>query len=157
MRTGHVQVSAADSRQKTSGAYYTPNPVVQTLLKWAIHDENDRFLDPSCGDGRFIAAHRNSVGVEQDQAAAHAAIQRAPWALVHEGDFFTWAAETAERFHAVGGNPPFIRYQTFKGDVRARALALCNGLGARFSGLTSSWAPTLQPEWRERMPRLGMR
>ncbi len=114
---------------------------MQTLLKWAIHDENDRFLDPSCGDGAFIAAHRNSVGIEQDQAAAHAAMQRAPWALVHEGDFFTWAAETAERFPAVGGNPPFIRYQTFKGDVRARALALCNALGARFSGLTSSWAP----------------
>jgi adenine-specific DNA-methyltransferase len=130
-------------RQKAAGAYYTPNPVVQTLLKWAIHNETDRFLDPSCGDGRFIAAHRNSVGIEQDAAAAHTAMLRAPWALVHEGDFFSWAAETPERFAAVGGNPPFIRYQTFKGEVRARAIALCNALGARFSGLASSWAPFL--------------
>ncbi len=130
-------------KQKELGAYYTPHPVVTTLLGWAIHNEEDRFLDPSCGDGRFIAAHKNSVGIEQDGTAAHLAIQRAPWALVHEGDFFTWAAETPERFTAVGGNPPFIRYQTFKGEVRARAIALCNQLGARFNGLASSWAPFL--------------
>ena len=129
--------------QKAAGAYYTPSPIVQTLLKWAIHDESDRFLDPSCGDGRFIAAQKNSVGIEQDAAASHTAMQRAPWTLVHEGDFFTWAAETPERFAAVGGNPSFIRYQAFNGEVRARAIALCNALGARFSGLASSWAPCL--------------
>jgi hypothetical protein len=41
------------------------------------------------------------------------------------------------------GNPPFIRYQTFNGDVRARAIDLCRRLGAQFSGLASSWAPFL--------------
>jgi adenine-specific DNA-methyltransferase len=139
---GRLSMTAALKR-KSRGAYYTPDSVVRTLINWAVHDESDRFLDPSCGDGRFIAAHNNSVGIEQDTAATHAAIQRAPWALVHEGDFFSWAAETQERFTAVGGNPPFVRYQTFKGDVRARAIALCNALGARFSGLASSWAPFL--------------
>eukprot|EP01037_Dinobryon_pediforme_P013344 gene13344-13458_t len=133
----------ASLRQKAAGAYYTPHPVVQSLLKWAIRSETDRFLDPACGDGRFIASHKNSVGIEQDAAAARIAIHRAPWALVHEGDFFAWAAETSERFTAIGGNPPFIRYQTFKGDVRARAIALCDSLGARFNGLASSWAPFL--------------
>jgi adenine-specific DNA-methyltransferase len=130
-------------KRKSRGAYYTHDSVVRTLLNWAVHRESDRFLDPSCGDGRFIAAHRNSVGIEQDAAATHVAMQRAPWALVHEGEFFSWAAETQERFTAVGGNPPFVRYQTFKGDVRARAIALCNALGARFNGLASSWAPFL--------------
>ena len=36
-----------------------------------------------------------------------------------------------------------MRYQTFKGEVRRRALQLCAGLGAKFSGLTASWAPFL--------------
>lgn len=129
--------------QKHAGAYYTPDAIVEALVSWAVRDDGERLLDPSCGDGRFIAAHRNSVGIEQDAAAARAAITRAPWALVHEGDFFQWAEATPERFECMAGNPPFIRYQTFKGEVRARALRLCERQGAKFSGLSSSWAPFL--------------
>ena len=131
------------ARKKEAGAYYTPDAVVSSLLSWAVHSPAERLLDPSCGDGRFIAGHRNSVGIEQDVAAAAFAIQRAPWALVHEGDFFAWAANTTERFECAAGNPPFIRYQTFNGEVRDRALRLCKSRGAEFSGLTSSWAPFL--------------
>jgi len=129
--------------QKEVGAYYTPDAVVATLVKWAIRDGTDRMLDPSCGDGRFIAQYRNSVGIEQNIAAARVAMERAPGSLVHEGDFFAWASNTIERFDCAVGNPPFIRYQTFKGKTRERALNLCNKLGAPFSGLTSSWPPFL--------------
>jgi adenine-specific DNA-methyltransferase len=128
--------------RKEAGAYYTPDSVVSTLLRWAIRDDTDRLLDP-CGDGRFIAKHRNSVRIEQDLNTIGTAIARAPWALIHKGDFFAWAAETAERFECAAGTPPFIRYQTFKGDVRARALDLCSRHGATFTGLASSWAPFL--------------
>ena len=47
------------------------------------------------------------------------------------------------RFEATGGNPPFIRYQFFSGDVRERAITLCKRHGVDFSGLASSWAPFL--------------
>lgn len=70
-------------------------------------------------------------------------MERAPWAMIHEGDFFTWASQTAERFDAAAGNPPFIRYQTFSGQTRTAALLLSASLGAKFSSLTSSWAPFL--------------
>jgi adenine-specific DNA-methyltransferase len=133
-------VSTGTTR-KQRGAYYTPDEVVRTLIRWVVRLPQDRLLDPACGDGRFIAAHRNSVGIEQDASAAREAISRAPWALVHEGDFFAWAANTRERFECACGNPPFIRYQTFSGDVRARALRLCSRLGVHFTGLASSWAP----------------
>ena len=129
--------------RKQAGAYYTPGRVVSSLVQWAVRDKSDRLLDPSCGDGRFIAAHPNSVGVEQDTEAAKVARERAPRGIVHEGDFFAWAARTQERFECAAGNPPFIRYQTFKGEVRKRALRLCARLGAKFSGLTASWAPFL--------------
>jgi adenine-specific DNA-methyltransferase len=115
--------------QKQSGAYYTPDGVVSTLLQWAVRSSEDRLIDPACGDGRFIAGHRNAVGIEQDEGAARGAMARAPWALVHEGDFFAWAAETTERFDCAAGNPPFIRYQHFSGATRARALELCRQLG----------------------------
>lgn len=129
--------------RKHSGAYYTPDRVVASLVRWAVRSGEDRLLDPACGDGRFIAAHRNAVGIEQDVEATRTAMARAPWALVHEGDFFAWAGETVERFECASGNPPFIRYQTFKGATRARAIELCAKHGANFSGLSSSWAPFL--------------
>ena len=70
-------------------------------------------------------------------------MERAPWAMIHEGDFFTWARQTKERFDCAAGNPPFIRYQRFTGETRSNALRLCAQLGAQFSSLTSSWAPFL--------------
>src|SRR5271155_1400936 len=93
--------------QKEAGAYYTPDPVVSSLISWAVRSEDDRLLDPSCGDGGFIAAHRNSVGLEQDLQATRTALARARGALVHEGVFFAWASETVERFECSAGNPPF--------------------------------------------------
>lgn len=125
--------------QKNNGAYYTPDGVVRALVSWAVHKKSDRLLDPACGDGRFIAAHRKSVGIEQDPKSAAVAVQRAPAALVYEGDFFTWAANTPERFECIAGNPPFIRYQRFNGETRSRALGICASLGVSFSGLASSW------------------
>ena len=130
-------------QKKNSGSYYTPSAVAHSLVRWVVRHASDRLLDPSCGDGQFIQHHRKSVGVEQDEAAARDARDQAPWALIHEGDFFTWAGNTKERFECLAGNPPFIRYQRFTGAVREGALKYCAGLGASFSGLTSSWAPFL--------------
>ena len=40
------------------GQYFTPLPVVEHIIKNAIHDEIDtesfRFLDPACGSGQFL-------------------------------------------------------------------------------------------------------
>jgi len=128
---------------KENGAYYTPLAVADSLVRFAVRTPADRLLDPACGDGRFIALHANSVGVERDLVAAEKACERAPNAKVYRGDFFHWAETTHERFDCAAGNPPFIRYQLFAGETRGRALRFCRSLGVSFSGLTSSWAPFL--------------
>lgn len=128
-------------KRKCRGAYYTPEPVVSSLVRWAARSDTDRLLDPACGDGRFLTIHANSVGVEQDPDAARIVHSVAAGALIHQGDFFSWASVTRERFECAAGNPPFIRYQRFGGEVRKAALNLCAKNGARLSGLTSSWAP----------------
>lgn len=144
-RATRHEVHEADARDlsvgsaKEKGAYYTPDEVVRSLLHWVVRGPEDRLLDPSCGDGRFIAGHPRSVGIEQDLNAVAVAMRRAPGAFIHEGDFFAWAGSTEKRFECAAGNPPFIRYQRFKGPVRERALDLCAALGARFSALSSSW------------------
>lgn len=135
--------STGSFSRKDAGAYYTPDHVVWSLVRWAAHAESDLLLDPACGDGRFIAAHPHSVGVERDCQASAVAKKRSPLSLVHTGDFFDWALKTSTRFDCAAGNPPFIRYQTFRGEVRDRALRLSAKFGADFSGLTASWAPFL--------------
>ena len=131
---------------KRNGAYYTPEGVAGLLVRTAVRSPCDRLLDPACGDGRFLAYHPNSIGVERDGCAALLARQRAPDASVHNDDFFVWARrahQAGERFDCVVGNPPFIRYQTFSGATRRTALELCEEQGVAFSGLAASWAPFL--------------
>ena len=131
---------------KRNGAYYTPEAVTALLVRAAVRSPRDRLLDPACGDGRFLAHHPNSIGVERVGCAALLARQRVPDASVHNDDFFVWARktrQTGERFDCVVGNPPFIRYQTFSGATRRTALELCEEQGVAFSGLAASWAPFL--------------
>lgn len=129
------------SLAKRTGAYFTPSDVAACLVDWVVRAETDRLLDPSCGDGQFLAAHRNSVGVEQDPHSACLASHRNPGAVVHIEDFFQYATLSKLRFDCVAGNPPFIRFQRFSGETRLRALALCESLGAKITSLSSSWAP----------------
>ena len=126
---------------QTAGAYYTPDAVVANLVRWAVRKNRDRLLDPSCGDGRFIAAHRNGLGVEQDAAAV--AMGRAPGpastrAISSPGPHGPASASNAPRAIL-----PSFATRPSRGDVRERALQLCARPGAKFSGLTGSWAPFL--------------
>lgn len=135
-------MATAQTRKKL-GAYYTPHDVAQCLVRWVVRDASDRLLDPSCGDGRFIAAHGNSVGVDCDVDGVIAARKQVSCGRIHVADFFDWVQQTPERFECVAGNPPFIRYQHFTGPQRNAARHICRRLGADFSGLASSWAPFL--------------
>ena len=126
---------------KTLGAYFTPEAVAAALVRWAVRDTADLLLDPSSGDGRFVALHTNSFGVERDPVSVAEAACRAPHATIVEADFFAWASEDSRRFDCAAGNPPFIRYQRFTGATRRAALEYCRRFGVTFSGLSSSWAP----------------
>jgi SAM-dependent methyltransferase len=134
---------AVGDTQKRLGQFFTAPEVARTLVRWVVTHPTQRLLDPACGDGEFLVCHRRAVGIDVAREHTVMARARAPGALVHEGDFFLWASRTTERFDAAAGNPPFIRYQSFSGQTRERALAEAAKLGARFNGLSSSWAPFL--------------
>lgn len=144
---------------KELGAFYTPSDVATFLVRWAIRSGDDTVLDPSFGGGVFVHAAaerirslggsvaRSVFGVEMDSDSYRAALDD----LLSTGvspehlqckDFFSASAGHAKLgIDAVVGNPPFIRYQQFGGDVRDRAAALMRREGVRVTELASSWAP----------------
>jgi len=103
-------------------------------------------------------------GVELDPREAAKAIQRLQALdisltannLIHVGDFFahcqrdmfgekvlTLVLKERQRFDAVIGNPPFIRYQHFPKEHQQIAFQLMQQAGLRPSRLTNAWLPFL--------------
>lgn len=139
--------------EKRRGGYYTPRPLADFLVRWAVRSPSDRALDPACGEAVFLEAvtarlqelgqvpnDSQVVGYELDEKAAEYAQRVAPNSRVKRTDFFVEDVGS-NKFDAVVGNPPYIRYHYFSGETRTRALARARDEGVQLSRLTSSWAP----------------
>ena len=147
--------STKDQR-KARGAYFTPAPIAEFMAKWAIENPNARVLEPSCGEAAFLVPavarlralsgsgepmptvdgveiHRPSAKVAERLIASAGGLPR-----VRVADFFEVASDPI--YDAVIGNPPFIRYQSFKGSSLQSARNATQAAGITLSGLASSWA-----------------
>lgn len=137
------------SLRKARGAFFTPAPVARFLTDWAVRHPDHAVLEPSCGEAVFLHEigrrgdhHGPLVGVEvHPDSAAHAEQSlRADGiaATIHARDFFSHADFGV--YDAVVGNPPYVRYQDFAGESRARAREAALRAGVTLSNLASSWA-----------------
>ena len=142
--------------RKARGAFFTPADITEFIAAWAVRSPDDRVLEPSAGDAAFLlSAHRRLTALdpahtstrpvhgveihpesaEIGRARVNAAGGRAD---IEVSDFFH-LSPTGD-YDAVIGNPPFIRYQGFTGESRARAREAALRGGVALSGLASSWA-----------------
>jgi hypothetical protein len=118
-----------------------------------VRKPTDAVLEPSCGEAAFLlaAAERASAlgdgpvtldGIELHPASASRAaeVMRAAGhaANVTIAEFFS--CEPRPRYDAVVGNPPYVRYQEFTGDIRLRSREAALRGGVALTGLASSWA-----------------
>lgn len=142
--------------RKARGAFFTPPEVATYVTRWALRSSDDRVLEPSCGEAEFLlsaGARLHELGVlpfdasrlhgvelhEESAAAARRLLYDAGFAAeVWAGDFFD--ADLTQAYDAVIGNPPYVRYQGFTGEARAKAQQAALRAGVRLSGLASSWA-----------------
>ena len=143
--------------RKARGAFFTPPELCNYIVEWAIRDASDDVLEPSCGEAAFLlaaGARRSALsagrgdaagslhGIELHEGSARAALAlldaKGYEARVRVRDFFD--AEPVPRYDAVIGNPPYVRYQDFAGEPRARSRAAALRAGVPLTGLASSWA-----------------
>ena len=146
-----------ESSTKLRGGYYTDLDIAIFLTRWVLQASPKRLLEPSCGDGVFIAAItqsdlsslRDLVAFEIDPKEAAKARLRARklqsrHIKVLTKDFLEWGiskARSPEQFDAVLGNPPFIRYQYLSDAEQHRMRKIFDGFDLPFTGHTNAWVP----------------
>ena len=149
----------SQQRAKARGAYYTRPVAADFLVHWSVRSAADTVLDPSFGGGVFLKSALARLehlggdpaqvyGVELDTDAHQQTAYElsrlyslSPHNLIRS-DFFE-VAQQLQPVDAVVGNPPFIRYQRFRGADRQLALRQAQKQGVALSQLVSSWAPFL--------------
>lgn len=142
--------------RKERGAFFTPSGITEFVANWAIRSARDRVMEPSVGDAAFLIAavariaklrRRKGAEPEVDGVEIHAHSARVARrrireaggrANVRQSDFFDVAPEPV--YDAVIGNPPYIRYQSFSGEARAKSRQAALRGGVALTGLASSWA-----------------
>ncbi len=138
---------------KARGAFYTPQSLTRFLVRWAVRDPGDTVLEPAAGDGAFVQALLDrfadigglsggapllAVERQVDEAAKVRTI--APLARVLTNNFFDVEPHSVPPVNVVVGNPPYIRYHGFVGEVREKALERARAQGVDLTNLASSWA-----------------
>lgn len=129
--------------RRALGQWFTAGPVAElALAALAPIDRRARVLDPTCGDGAFLAAARSAgltalAGVDIDPGAVAVARRRLPDAAITCGDAL--APDLVARlgaFDLVIGNPPYVR------------------AGSVDPALKRTRAAVLAADWPELDPRL---
>ena len=151
----------ANGRSKALGAFYTDAQLAEFLTRWAVRSPNETVMDPSFGEGVFLRAAcrrivslggnpgRQVFGIEIDPDVHRRISADLPDELrlrrsnLMQADFFDVDPDRLGKVDVVVGNPPFIRYQRFKGNSRKKALEKAKSHGVSLSKLSSSWAAFL--------------
>lgn len=140
--------------RKARGAFFTPPEITRHLVRWAVRSPDDRVLEPAAGEAAFLieavkrlsdlgagpAPEVDGVEIHAGSAARARRLVKAAGgaARIKVKDFFTVTPRPA--YSSVIGNPPYIRYQEFRGVPRSQSRAAASRAGVELSGLASSWA-----------------
>lgn len=139
------------------GAYYTPNDVAGLLAHWAVINHDRRVLDPSFGGCAFMQAAASHLkgkgrrqpgrlvfGVDIDESCVR--YVRESSGLIEDNVVFRdfLAIRPSELpgapFHAIVGNPPYVRHHWLKDERRAVARRIAEESGQRLPETASLWA-----------------
>ena len=145
-----------ETEQKLRGGYYTPQDLAGFLVRWVSAKSPKKILEPSCGDGVFFSEIADHIAnpeihafeiLDTELKKAH---ERASGLGLNntkiEGrDFLEWAVSAmkkpTEKYDAIVGNPPFIRYQYLPTSFQENAEKVFQELSCKFTKHTNAWVP----------------
>ena len=148
-----MKLKENSSPQKLRGAYYTPLPLAEMMVKLFSSDESIKtVLEPSCGDGVFIDAlddmkmldqlnDATAIEIEQDEVEKlkHRFANAKNIKIINR-DFFDYYEKTCEKkFDLILGNPPYIRYQYLEENQRILMSEILVSQGMKSNKLVNTW------------------
>ena len=143
--------------RRLMGAYYTPDVLASVLATWALAPGKGNVLDPSFGGCAFL---NTAMSVLADKGVENPAkrifgVDLDPTCLEYVrngqdlieqncivGDFLSLTPNDIHGapFHAVVGNPPFVRHHWFNGKSRKAARVAIKAKAVTLSDTASTWA-----------------
>ena len=154
---GRVLKAGSVELRRLRGVYYTPDGLARTLAEWALAPGKGTVLDPSFGGCAFLTTAakvlaskgvpepgRFVFGVDVDPSCMR--YVRDDRNLVEKncvvGDFLGLSPKDmpGAPFHAVVGNPPYVRHHWLNGTTRAAGRAAINAAGVELPATASAWA-----------------
>lgn len=144
-----MNIKENQTKQKLMGAYYTPNEIVDFMLRWTIEsDKPQNVLEPSAGDGQFLRRLKEVnketkiTAIEIDEEES----KKIPTNLncevkVFVNDFYKFYEEQRfdQSFDVILGNPPYIRYQFLSEYQREFQSDILMNNGLKPNKLINSW------------------
>ncbi|MFO0601686.1 MAG: N-6 DNA methylase [Polyangiales bacterium] len=147
-----IAADQADER-KSRGAFFTPSKLASFLAEWAVRAPGEVVLEPSCGEAAILTAVAErgqelggtplelcgfDIHSESLEKARRTLADVGAHAELHVKNFFDVPAD--QRFDAVVGNPPYVRYQSIGEQERIKAQRVALAQGVRLSNQANAWA-----------------
>lgn len=144
-----------ETEQKLRGGYYTPTDITDYIIQWIVENKAVSILEPSCGDGNFLSSINKLVKqktkvkcIEFNEDELKKASCRVNNKLVQcnfeNADFLQWSLDNVdgnEKYDAIVGNPPFIRYQYLPTEMQEKAKIIFEKFDLKFTKHTNIWVP----------------
>ena len=142
-----VTIRSSKSR-RYYGATYTPTPVVESMLSWAMTENTpSRIVDPGAGTGRYLVAAANRfplarlIGVELDPMAALmlranvAVLGLSPRTTILVEDYRSVRLPMIRGRTLFIGNPPYVRHHDISEKWKEWFAETAAGYGIKVSKL----------------------
>lgn len=148
-----MKLKEDSSAQKLRGAYYTPLPLAEMMVKLFAKDKSVKnVLEPSCGDGVFLDALLNvsmyedlesvtAIEIDEDESLKLVSKWKdAEEIQIQNQDFFDFYERNGSRkFDLILGNPPYIRYQYLEESQRELMSKILTSQGMKSNKLVNAW------------------
>ncbi len=149
-----MRLKTDSTEQKLRGAYYTPLPLAEMMVRLFAGNKNIRYiLEPSCGDGVFLDALVKTnfnhcieeiTAIEIDNLEAGKSRKRMEEQQivdVYNMDFFDYYQKNKGKkyFDLILGNPPYVRYQYLEESQRELLSQILISQGMRANKLINTW------------------